>query len=102
MHRVSSQDIQYILELKLIRDPKQITSVTLNGFCPLSKKSPTPLFLTDIVKLGGIPTKTKWKKHALFTLYFKVTSGDMIFHQKFLELHSKLSEKRFSSNIFIF
>ena len=46
------------------RDCQQITFVTLNGFCPLrkkKKKKPSPLFLTDNIKMDKIPTKIKWK-----------------------------------------
>ena len=35
------------------------------------KKNPPPLFLTDNIKMDNIPTKIKWKIHALFKLYFK-------------------------------
>ena len=37
--------------LEVLRDCRQITFVTLNGFCPLSKKNPTPLFLADNIKM---------------------------------------------------
>ena len=30
-----------------------------NGFCLLSKKPQTPLFVTDNIKLDGIPTKVE-------------------------------------------
>ena len=43
--------------LNEVRDCQQITFVTLNGFCPLNKKDPSPLFLTDNIKTNGIPTK---------------------------------------------
>ena len=32
----------YVNVVKKVRDCQQITFVTLNGFCPLSKKNPTP------------------------------------------------------------
>ena len=56
-----------------IRDCRQITFVTNNGFCPLSKPSSPHLFLTitENIKMDGIPTKNKWKMHTLFGLYFK-------------------------------
>ena len=41
-----------------IRDRRQITFVTLNGFCLLSKPQPPPpppLFLITNIKLDGIP-----------------------------------------------
>ena len=48
----------------------------LSRFCLLSKNSPTPtLFLTDNIKLDGIPTKIKSKMHALFTFFFQVFKG---------------------------
>ena len=52
------------------RDHRKITFVTLNRFCLLSKTYHL-LFLMDNIKLDGIPSKTKWKIHTSFTLYFK-------------------------------
>ena len=49
------------------RDCRQVTFVTIIKFCPL----PPPLFLTDKIKMDGIPTKIKWKLHSFFTLYLK-------------------------------
>ena len=50
-----------------LRDHQQITFVTLNRFCPLSKPPPPiHLFLTDKTKLDGIPSKSKWKLHVLW------------------------------------
>ena len=50
----------------------------LNGFCPLSKKKqkPSPLFLTDNIKMDKIPTKIKWKIHTFlhFISSFEGTS----------------------------
>ena len=51
-----------------LKDCRQITFVTLNGFCPLSKSPSTPLLLTDNIKMDRIPTKIKCKTHAPFTL----------------------------------
>ena len=80
----------------------------------LGKKPFIPLFLTDNIKLDGIPTKIKWKIQACFTLYFKFWDGTsvkmqlpvllfLVLHQllyqqissfyNFLELHLTLSEK---------
>ena len=51
---------------KAIRDRRQITLVTLNGFCPLNKTPlhhphPHPLLLKDNIKLDRIPSQIKWK-----------------------------------------
>ena len=54
-----------------LSDPRQITFVMLNRFWSLSKSPLTPLFLTDNIKLDGLPTKIKWKIQASFTFYFK-------------------------------
>ena len=54
-----------------VRDYQQITLVTLNGFCPLSKPPLLHLFLKDNIKMDKIPTKIIWKIHALSTMYFK-------------------------------
>ena len=43
--------------LQVIKDCRQITFVTLNGFCLLRKKKTTPLFLTDNIKMDRILTK---------------------------------------------
>ena len=51
----------------ILRDYQQITFVTLNRFCPLSKPYlPIPMFLMDKTKLDGIPSKSKWKIHLLW------------------------------------
>ena len=50
------------------RDCRQITFVTLNGFCPLSEPA---LFLTGKIKMDERPTKINWKIHTIFTLYLK-------------------------------
>ena len=55
----------------IVRDCRQITFVTLNRFCLLSKKPSTPLFLTDNIKIDRIPIEIKSKIHTFFTLYFK-------------------------------
>ena len=55
-----------------LRDHQQITFVTLNRFCPLSKPPPfpspppKPLFLMDKTKMDGIPSKIKWKIHVFW------------------------------------
>ena len=64
-HHVGSLDRQLGWQQKL-RECRQITFVTLNGFCPLNP--PTPLFLTDNIKMDRIPTKIKCKIHAPFIL----------------------------------
>ena len=111
---------------KVIRDCRQITLVTLNGFCLLSKAPshhPYPLFLKGNIKLDGIPSKTTWKTYTFFILYLKfwsyflskVTSHSyqlfyiLLFYFNFyisryifyniLEVYSTLSKK---SRIFLF
>ena len=108
-----------------LRDRQQITFVMLNRFCPLSKLSPTPLFLTNKIKLHGIPSKIKWKMDVfrifklllikkykielvnqfLYFLSFYITSAftwiDISFY-KFLEPNPTFSGKRFLPQVFIF
>ena len=43
--------------LQVLRDCWQITFVTPDGFCLLSNKNPTPLFLTDNIKTDRILSK---------------------------------------------
>ena len=103
-----------------VRDCQQIYFAKLNRNCLLSKKKPkknTTLLLTDNITMNRIPTKIKWKttcpfyivvqvlkkllikscknSHQIFSLLFLLafTSANIIF-QKFLELHSTLSEKK--------
>ena len=60
-----------------VRDCWQITSVTLNGFCSLISNPPSPpVFLTDKIKMDGIPTKSNEKyKHFLNCIWsFESTS----------------------------
>ena len=97
-----------------LRDPQQITFIMLHRSWLLSKKPFTPLFLTDNIKLNGMPTKIKLKIQACFTLYFKFWEGTsvksfkielpvllfLVSHQflhliNFLELQSTLIEKGF-------
>ena len=107
--------------LQVLRDCWQITFATPNGFCLLSNKNPTPLFLTDNIKTDRILSKNFYivfqvlkvllikicKIQSLDLLFLimlfllAITSVDIIFH-KFLELNSKLSEKRFLSQFFFF
>ena len=58
-----------IIKPQLSRDCQQITSVMLNEFGPF-RNPPLLLFLMDNIKLGGIPSKIKWKIHACFREYF--------------------------------
>ena len=61
-----------------LRDPQQITFIMVNRFWPLSKKPFTHLFVTDNIKLDGMPTKIKLKIQACFTLYFKFWEGTSV------------------------
>ena len=68
--------LEYQFPRRYIRDCRQITFVTFNGFCPLSKHptppptttTTSPLFLTDNIKVDRIPAKIKCKIHAPFVL----------------------------------
>ena len=63
-----------------------ITFVTLNGFCPLSKKSPTPLFPADNIKMNRILTK-------IFSIVFRVLKVLLIKNCKMQLLDLSLHEK---------
>ena len=109
-----------------LRDSQQKTSVMLNRFWLLSKKLLLLLFLTDNIRLDGMPTNIKLKIQACFTLCFKFWEGTsvkrykmqplvllfLVLHQllyqqissfyNFLELHSTLSEKDFCHKFYFF
>ena len=51
--RTSSERLMYVQ----FRDRRQITFVTLNGFCPLSKNPSTPPVLNGQCRTDGKPTK---------------------------------------------
>ena len=107
-----------------LRDPQQITFIMLNRFSLLSKTPFTSLFITDNIKVDGMPTKIKLKIQACFTLYFKFWEGtsvkcfqiqatssfiscftsafisaDIIFYN-FLELHSTCLKRIFETFYF--
>ena len=73
-----------------------MTSVTLNGFCPLSKKT-SRNFLHRVSSFEGTSYKNVYVRYTqsldLLYLVLAFTSADMIF-LKLLELHSTLSEKK--------
>ena len=73
-----------------------MTSVTLNGFCPLSKKT-SRNFLHRVSSFEGTSYKNVYVRYTqsldLLYLVLAFTSADMIFF-KLLELHSTLSEKK--------
>ena len=94
-----------------LRDCRQISFVTLNGFCLLRKKT-TPLFLIGNIKMERILTNIFFIVfQVLKVLLIKICNGyshqifyfllfllalasvDIISH-KFSELHSTLSEKK--------
>ena len=100
-----------------------LSCLTDFDFISLNK---SPMFFMDNINLDGIPSKIKWKINVCSTMSFKFqryflwnvtryscqflclllfyigfTSTHTIFFYNFLELHSKLSEKRFSTQIFI-
>ena len=61
----------------MFRDCRQITFVTLNGFCPFNLKpkppSPPPLYVMNNIKMDRIPQPKSNEKNIAtnFTLYFK-------------------------------
>ena len=96
--------------LQVLRDCRQITFVTLDEFCPLSKKKKTtPLLLTDNIKMDKILTKFFYIVFQVFKVLLieicKIQSLDLLFlvvfisfyisryFRKFLELRSIFSEK---------
>ena len=114
---------------KLIRDRWQITLARLNGFCPLSKPPPTPSLppaLKGQYQAGWKTKEKQMKNKCLFILYFKfwryflqkVTSYSYQFFYSLLfyfiiyirrynfydilKVYLTLSEKKFSSRIFVF
>ena len=64
----------------MVSDCQKIISVMLNRFCLLSKNPPTPHpFITEKIKMDGIPTKIKWKIHTHpFYIEFEVLKVPLI------------------------
>ena len=60
-----------------LRDHQQVGFIMLNKFWSLTKKPFTLLFLTDNIKLDGMPARIKLKIQACFTLYFKFWEGTL-------------------------
>ena len=117
--------------VNIIIDCHMIKALSTN-FChawqilSVKKKPPTPLFLTDNIKMDRIPIKIKWKVHTFFTLYFKfwreflwkickMHRPDYLFLFVFMSfyisryhfsqisaLHSKISEKKYFHHKFFF
>ena len=56
----------------LIRDSQQITFITLNRFCPLSKKTPTPSVLNRQYQVGWNTKQNEMKNSCLFYSVFQV------------------------------
>ena len=102
-----------------LKDCRQITFVTLNRFCPLSKKNPTPSVFNRQYQDGQNTNQNQKKNtchfytvfqflvrysHQIFYLFLFLlpfTSADIIFH-KFLKLHSALPEKKIFITSFSF
>ena len=98
----------------------QITFVTVNGFCPLS--NPSPMFLTDNNKMDRILTKRFYIVSQVLKVLLikicKIQSLDLLFLFVFISFYISwyhfsqvfrtsfnniyISEKRFSSQIFLF
>ena len=57
----------------LLARSSYVTFIMLNKFCLLS--NPHPLFLTENVKLDGMPTKTKSNLNVCFTLFQVLIEG---------------------------
>ena len=67
----------------------------------MSVKQPSPLFLTDNIKMNGIPTKNKWKMHTLwffisccFILAFTSADQQISFSTNFLNSIQYYLKKR--------
>ena len=66
--------------LQVLRNCREITFVTLNGFCPLSKKT-QPLFLTDNVKMDRILTRIFYIVfQVLKVILIKICTWDTLSH----------------------
>ena len=61
-----------------LKDPQEITFIMIIIFWSLSKKPFIFLFLTDNIKLDGIPTKVKLKIQARFAMYFQFREGTSV------------------------
>ena len=76
--------------LQVLRDCRQITFVTLNGFCQLTK-TPTPLFLMDNIKMDRILTKIFYIVFQVLKVLLikicKIQSLDLLFLVVFISFY---------------
>ena len=77
--------------LQVLKNCQQITFVQPNGFCPLSNKSPTPLFLTDNIKMDRILTKIFYIVFQVLKVLLikicKIQSLDLLFLVVFISFY---------------
>ena len=104
--------------LQVLRDCWQIIFVTFNGFCPFKQKNPTPLFLTDNIKMDRILTKIFYIVFQVLKVLLikicKIQSLDLLFLVVFISFYISryfsqvfrtsfniIWKKRFSSQDFL-
>ena len=77
--------------LQVLRDCWQITFATPNGFCLLSNKNPTPLFLTDNIKTDRILSKIFYIVFQVLKVLLikicKIQSLDLLFLVVFISFY---------------
>ena len=77
--------------LQVLRDCWQITFVTPDGFCLLSNKNPTPLFLTDNIKTDRILSKIFYIVFQVLKVLLikicKIQSLDLLFLVVFISFY---------------
>ena len=87
--------------LQVLRDCWQIIFVTFNGFCPFKQKNPTPLFLTDNIKMDRILTKIFYIVFQVLKVLLikicKIQSLDLLFLVVFISFYIS----RYFSQVFI-
>ena len=70
-------NFEFMWKKPVTKDHQQVGFIMLNKFWSLTKKPFTLLFLTDNIKLDGMPARIKLKIQACFTLYFKFWEGTL-------------------------
>ena len=107
LHNMCSAMNQRTLAPTVLRDCRQITFITLNGFCPLSKTPPTPPALHGQYQNGqNTNCKIKCKIHAHFILtkFYKIQLARQLVliqtMQSVTKFYLQIADKKLTTTVF--